>query len=698
MASTDNPLLLDFTFPPYDVIEPKHIRLAIRSILSKLEAELIELENTAKPTWPKLVIPLEKIIDRLSVAWGIVSHLNSVKDTPELRAAIEEIQPAKVEFELKLRQSKVIYHAFKAIRDSSDWENLNDARKRVVLMKLKEAVLNGVSLDDSSRERFNEIEQELEKLGQKFEENILDATKNFEKLITDKKEIQGLPFTILTIASETAIRKGYEEATADKGPWIITLDGPMYRSILQHCSNRSLREEVFRAYVTRASYGPLNNTPLIERILQLRLEKAKLLGYCNYAEVSMETKMATIDKANDLIEKLHNASWSPAVKDMEDIRDFAIGRGAEEAKDMDQWDINFWSERLRESNYDINEEELRPYFSLSKVMDGLFNLAKRLFGIDIEPADGIAPVWNKDVSFYKVKDSSHTTIAYFYFDPYSRPSEKRGGAWMDVVVGRTVVFSSDNKSPRLPICHVVCNQTPPVKDKPSLMTIREVETVFHEFGHALQHMLTRQDEGLVSGTKGIEWDAVEIASQFMENWCYQRDTMLSIARHYETGESLAEETCLRVLSARTFRAGSLLLRQLRYASLDLELHSKYDPRAAESVHDIDQRIGKKTHVIPLLPQDRFLCSFSHIFADKYAAGYYSYQWAEVLSYDAFSAFEEGGLDNEHAIKAMGGKFRETILAIGGGKSPNEVFMEFRGREPSPDPFLRYNGLLPVVVP
>ncbi|XP_047967316.1 organellar oligopeptidase A, chloroplastic/mitochondrial-like [Salvia hispanica] len=696
MAAVENPLLQDFIFPPYDVIEPNHICPAIEALLIELEKDLDELEKTVKPTWPGLVVPLEKIIDRLSVVWGIVNHLNSVKDCPQLRATIQLVQPKKVGFQLKLRQSKLIYMAFKAIRDSSDWENLSDARKRVVDLKLKEAVLYGVSLEDTSRERFNEIEQELEKLAQQFEENILDATKSFEKVITDKKELEGLPSTTLSITAKTAIDKGYENATAEDGPWIITLDGPIYRSVLQHACNRSLREEIFRAYVTRASDGPLNNTPIIERVLELRLEKAKLLGFKNYAEVSLEMKMATVDKAKDLIYKLHEASWGSAIRDLEELRDYAREKGAQEANDLNQWDINFWSERLRESRYDFDEEELRPYFPLPKVMEGLFNLTKKLFGVDIEPADGTAPVWNKDVSFYQVKDSSNAPIAYFYFDPYSRPSEKRGGAWADLVVGRSGVCSSDNTRPRLPITNIVCNLTPPTKDKPSLMTIREVEAVFHEFGHALQHLLTKQDEGLVSGNQGIEWDAVEIPSLFMENWCYQRETILGIAKHYESGEPLPENTSLRILRARTFRAGTLLLRQLRYASVDLELHSTYVPGGLESIYDVDQEIGKRTHPIPLLPEDRFLCSFSHIFADKYAAGYYSYQWAEVISADAFSAFEEAGLENDQSLREMGRKFRETILALGGGKAPNEVFLEFRGREPTPHAFLRYNGLLPTI--
>ncbi|KAK6923235.1 Peptidase M3A/M3B catalytic domain [Dillenia turbinata] len=690
-----NPLLSDFVFPPFDVVEPKHVRPGIRALIKQLESELVELEKNVEPSWPKLVEPLEKIVDKLTVIWGIVNHLKSVKDSPELRSAIEEVQPEKVEFSLRLGQSKPIYDAFKAIRESKEWPTLREARKRIVESQIKEAILNGVALEDEKRDQFNKIQQELEKLSHKFEANVLDATKKFEKLITDKTEIEGLPATFLGVAAQTAVSKGHKDATAENGPWIITLDQPSFMAVMLHSRNRSLREEVYRAYVTRASGGDLDNTPIIDQILKLRVEKAKLLGYKNYAEVSMAMKMATVDKAQELLETLRSASWNPAVQDMEDLKAFSKGQGAAEGDDLSHWDISFWSERLRESKYDINEEELRPFFSLPKVMDGLFNLAKMLFGIDIEPADGLAPVWNKDVRFYGIKDPSGSPVAYFYFDPYSRPSEKRGGAWMDEVVSRSRVMSQDGISSRLPIAHMVCNQTPPVGGKPSLMTFREVETVFHEFGHALQHMLTKEDEGLVSGIRGIEWDAVELPSQFMENWCYHRDTLMSIAKHYETGESLPEEVYKKLLVARTYRAGSLSLRQIRFASVDLELHTNYIPGESETIFDVDQRICERTQVIPPLPEDRFLCSFLHIFAGGYAAGYYSYKWAEVLSADAFSAFEDTGLDNPEAVKATGHRFRETILALGGGKPPLEVFVEFRGREPSPEPLLRHSGLLPV---
>ncbi|KAJ8769289.1 hypothetical protein K2173_002493 [Erythroxylum novogranatense] len=685
-----NPLLQDFEFAPFDVVQAEHVRPGVRALPKKLESDLKEFEKTVEPSWPKLVEPLEKLVDRLSVIWGMINHLKNVKYTPELRAAIIEVQPEKVKFQLRLGQSKPIYNAFKAIKESPEWHTLTDARERIV-----ESVLNGVALEDDKRDHFNKIEQELERLSKKFGENVLDATKKFEKLITDKKEIEGLPATARGLAAQTAVSKGHKDATAENGPWIITLDTPSFMSVMQHARNRGLREEVYRAYITRASSDDLDNTQIIDEILRLRLEKAKLLGYRNYAEVSMATKMATVEKAQELLEKLRKASWDAAVQDMEDLKVFSKNQGAKEASDFSHWDISYWAERLRESKYDINEEELRPFFSLPKVMDGLFNLAKTLFGINIESADGLAPVWNKDVKFYFVKDSSGSPIAYFYLDPYSRPSQKKGGAWMHEVVGRSQVLSRNGTAPRLPVAHVVCNQTPPVGDKPSLMTFREVETVFHEFGHALQHMLTKQDEGLVAGTRGIEWDAIELPSQFMENWCYHRETLMGIAKHYETGESLLEDVYQKLLAARTYRAGSLSLRQLKFANVDLELHSKYIPSGSESIYDVDQRVSQRTQMISPLPEDRYLCSFSHIFAGGYAAGYYSYKWAEVLSADAFSAFEDAGLDNSKAVVDTGCKFRETILALGGGKPPLEVFVEFRGREPSPDALLRHNGLLPV---
>ncbi|KAI3994357.1 hypothetical protein MKX01_012614 [Papaver californicum] len=600
----NNPLLQDFVFHPFDVIEPRHVRPGIKTLLKQLENDLVVLEKSVEPTWSKL--------------------------------------PEKVKFLLRLGQSKPIYNAFKAIQESSEWQTLSDSRKRIFQWKIKVAVLNGVLVEDDKIEQFNKMQQELEKF--------------------DKKDIDGLPASALALAAQIAVSKGHEKATILRA----------FNSVATHSRNRSWREDVHRARVTRASDGENDNSPIIDQILKLRLEKAKLLGYDNYAEVSMAMKMATVDNAKQLLEKIRTAAWNASVQDMEDLKKFSLEQGAVEANDLSHWDISFWSERLRESKYDINEEGLRPYFSLPKVMDGLFGLAKTLFDIDIEAANGLAPVWNDDVRFYRVKDSLGNPVAYFYFDPYFRPSEKRDRA-----------FARAGASARLPVAYVVCNQSPPVGDKPSLMTFREIETVFHEFGHAFQHMLTKEDESLVSGMRGIEWDAIELPSQFLENWCYQRNTFFCLAKHYETGEALPEEIYLKLLAARTYRAGSLDLHQILYASSDLELHVNYIPGGSESIFDVWRR-------------DRFFRSFNHIFArgyEDYAAGCYCYMWGEVLSADAFSAFEDVGLDNEEDVKEIGHKFRDTVLALGGGKPPLEVFVQFRGREPSPEALLRRHGLL-----
>lgn len=695
VAQAENPLLEASAFPPFDRIEASHVVPGIRTILSELEDELARLEQSVGPSWPSLVEPLERLGDRLGVPWGAIGHLKAVKDSDELRKAVEEVQPDTVSFSLKIGQSKPIYEAFKAIKDGPSWNELSEAQKRVVEAEILSATLSGVALEGEAKERFNAIQQELAQLSTKFSNNLQDAIKGYSKLVTAPEDVKGLPPSALGLAAQTAATKGHEGATEESGPWVFTLDLPSYMPVMQHAQSRALREELYRKYLTRASSGDIDNMPLIERVLELRAEKAQLLGYPNHAEVSLATKMATLAKAEELLEELRSASWDGAVRDLEDLKAFARERGATEGDDMRHWDVSFWSERLREAKFDISEEELRPYFSFPKVMDGLFKLAKNLFGIEVEAADGLAPVWHPDVRFFKVKDDQGEPVAFFYLDPYSRPAEKRGGAWMDDVMGRSRLLAPPGSDIRLPVAHMVCNQTPPVGDKPSLMTFREVETLFHEFGHALQHMLTKQDEGMVAGIRGVEWDAVELPSQFMENWCYHRATLLGIAQHFETGETLPEEMYQKLVAARTFRAASQMMRQIHFASVDLELHSRYRPGGAESVFDVDRRIAERTLVMPPLPEDRFLCSFSHIFAGGYAAGYYSYKWAEVLSADAFSAFEEGGLENEQAVKETGRRFRDTVLGLGGGRAPLEVFKDFRGREPSTEPLLRHSGLLAV---
>ncbi|HIK42290.1 M3 family metallopeptidase, partial [Thermoleptolyngbya sp. M55_K2018_002] len=462
---------------------------------------------------------------------------------------------------------------------------------------------------------------------------------------------------------------------------------------MQHSRRRDLRETLYRAYITRASSGEHDNQPIIERILTLRKEMAGILGFGSYAELSLASKMAPgVDAVEHLLESLRGSSYAAAQQDLAALKEFARSHGAPEAEDFQPWDSAFWSERMREEKYALNAEELRPYFPLEQVLDGLFGLAKRIFGIVITPADGEAPVWHPDVRYFRVSDEDGGAIAYFYLDPYSRPAEKRGGAWMDFAINRKRYVEAGVSKVRLPVAYLVCNQSPPVDGKPSLMNFYEVETLFHEFGHGLQHMLTTVDYSGAAGINNVEWDAVELPSQFMENWCYDRATLFSLAKHYQTGEPLPEMFYQRLLAARNFMSGSAMLRQIHFSLLDIELHHRYVPGGAETPKDVRDRLAKTTTVLPPLPEDAFLCSFGHIFGGGYAAGYYSYKWAEVLSADAFSAFEEAGLDNEAAVAETGRRFRNTVLSLGGSKHPMEVFKAFRGREPDTEPLLRHNGL------
>ncbi|KAG2500627.1 hypothetical protein HYH03_001394 [Edaphochlamys debaryana] len=689
-TATPNPLLADVSLPLFDAIKPEHVVPGVRQLLSELHAEIDKLEASVVPTWQGLVEPLERIGDRHQRVWGIVSHLKGVKDSPELRAAVEEVQPENVKLSLRLSQSRPLYEAFRALRDGPEWGSLSPSQRRIVENELRDFVLGGVALEGEAKERFNAIQQELTQLATKFSNNVLDATKAFKKLVTDPADVAGLPATSLGLAAQQAAREGHAGATPEAGPWLITLDFPSYFPVMTHAKSRALREEVYRAYISRASVGDSDNGPLIDKILGLRQEKAQLLGFPTFAHLSMASKMADLDKAEALLEELRSASHAAAGRDKEEVQAFANSQGFEGK--LEWWDVSFWAERLRESRYNISDEELRPYFALPNVLEGLFRLANRLFGVEVVPADGEAPVWHTDVRFFKVLRDGQPK-ASFYLDSYSRPAEKRGGAWMAEVVGQSALLAAPGQAVRLPVAHMVCNQMEPVGTKPSLMTFREVETLFHEFGHALQHMLTEVREGMASGIRNIEWDAVELPSQFMENWCYDRDTLYSFAKHYESGEPLPEELYARLKAAKNYRSGTMMLRQLHFSCIDLELHARYRPGQGKTVFDIDQEVAQRTLVMAPLPEDRFLCSFSHIFAGGYSAGYYSYKWAEVLSADAFNAFEEVGLDNDAAVRETGARFRDTVLALGGSVPPAEVFKRFRGREPSTAPLLKHNGLL-----
>jgi oligopeptidase A len=689
-TTIQNPLLIGEGLPPFDQIETRHVVPGIKTLIEELSAKLETLEQEVTPTWEGLVDPLSEIEERLRWSWGIVGHLMGVKNSPELREAYEEVQPLLVQFVNRLGQSKTIYEAFKQIRAGADWDSLDPAQQRIVESSMREAELSGVGLEGDAKARFNQIQQALAELSTKFSNNVLDATKGFSLTLTDPKEVEGLPPSLLALAAQAAREDGAEGATAESGPWRITLDYPSYIPFLQHSRRRDLRETIYRAFITRASKGELDNTSNIKRILELRHEMASLLGYDTYAELSMARKMApSVEAVENLMEELRTASYDKAVKELEDLKAFAKDKDAAEADNLMHWDTAFWSERIREERYGLSDEELRPYFPLPQVLDGLFSLAHRLFGVTITAADGEAPVWHPDVRYFQVAHGSGKVIAHFYLDPYSRPAEKRGGAWMDECLTR----GKFKGLVRLPVAYLVCNQSPPVDGKPSLMTFRDVETLFHEFGHGLQHMLTTVDFSGAAGINNVEWDAVELPSQFMENWCYHRETLLTLARHYETGEPLPEELYQKIVAARTFMTGNAILRQVRFGWTDIELHYRYRGDGDESIWDVSRRIAEQSSILEPLPEDAFLCAFSHIFAGGYAAGYYSYFWAEVLSADAFAAFEETGLNNERALAETGQRFRDTVLALGGSRHPMEVFKSFRGREPSTEALLRHRGLV-----
>ncbi len=685
MTISANPLLLGQGLPPFDHIQIDQVESSIGQLLQELEVQLNQLEANIIPTWAGLVEPLTAIEEKFSWSWGIVGHLMGVKNSSQLRQAYENIQPEVIRFSSRIGQSKPIYEGFKAIRISNDWANLDPAQQRIIESTLKEAQLSGVGLEGENLERFNQNRLRLAELSTKFSNNVIDATKVFKLKLTEPEDITGLPESLLALSAQTARAEGEENATAELGPWLITLDFPSYGPFMKYSSNRILREKVYKALISKASFGQLDNNGIIEEILKIRREQSEILGFSSYAEVSLSRKMASdVEEVEQLLEDLRKVCYPAAIAELEELKIFA------EQGELEHWDIAYWAERQREAKFAFNLEELRPYFPLPQVLDGLFGLAKRIFAVTIEAADGQAPLWHRDVRYFQVKDEAGEPIAYFYLDPYSRPAEKRGGAWMNDCIGRARL---SNGQVRLPVAYLICNQTPPIEDQPSLMTFDEVNTLFHEFGHGLQHMLTLVDYPGAAGINNIEWDAVELPSQFMENWCYDRQTLFGMAKHYQTGEVLPEHYYDKLLAARNYMSATGMLRQLHFSLLDLELHHRYQSEGKETVQTVRERIAKSTMVLQPLEEDSFLCSFGHIFAGGYAAGYYSYKWAEVLSADAFAAFEEVGLENDTAIRSIGKRFRETVLSLGGSLPPMEVFKAFRGREPKTEPLLRHSGLL-----
>lgn len=655
---------------------------------------------------------LEKIQAPLSFSWGLVGHLMGVKNSLELRSVHDELQPQIIDCFQKIGQSKPLYNALNALRNrASIWRNLSSVQQRIVDQNIKQMKDSGIGLEAEKQILFNNLSSELAELSTKFGNNILDSTKAYKLLITNKIDVDGLPTSALALASQAANQfSDSKTSTPENGPWLLTLDMPSYLPAMQHLKNRDIREKLYKAYVARSSEfaqisvvndgiitgyettDKYDNTPIINKILLIKKQLANLLGHQNHAERSLSKKMAkSIDSVMELTNMLHEKAYPAALRELKEVEDFAKSTGFKESN-VALWDVPYYSERLREKLYQYSDEEIRPYFRFDVVLQGLFDLSKRLFGVTIKEAtaEDNVEVWNEHVKLYKIYDDKNNNehIASFYVDPFSRPAEKKGGAWMDICLGRSSVLN------RKPVAYLICNGSPPVNGI-SLMSFREVETLYHEWGHTAQHCLTKIDASEAAGINMIEWDAVELPSQMLENWCYDKKTLYGFANHYETGEKLPLEYYNKIKAAKNFQSGMQMIRQLFFSTMDLTLYSSYDPSKG-SIYDVQHELAKKYTVIPPLPTDRFLCSFGHIFAGGYSSGYYSYKWAEVMSSDAFSAFEEVGLENESEVVKTGLRFRDTILSLGGSKPAIEVFTLFRGRPPKPDALLEHSGLLSSV--
>ena len=697
-TNTTNPLLLGQGLPPYGQFTPEAIGAGMPELLQHLEAALAHheanLTTLEDPTWEQVMDTLHHLEERLRWAWGVVNHLTMVCDSDALRQVHSQHQPAVVRFYNRLGQGKTLYNALQQLqqRHQEGTLSLDGVQQRVLTRAVQVMELQGVGLEPEQRQAFNAASIRLAELSTNYSNHVLDATKAWSLLLKDSQQVDGLPESLRELMAAAAREAGHSEATAADGPWKLGLDLPRYGPFLRYSRQRHLREQAYRAYVSRASVGDTDNRSLIREILTLRHQQAQRLGYEAWAQVSLVSKMAgSVEEIEQLVEELRRPSQLAAARELEQLRQLAKEMGAPDGEHLKPWDVSYWSEQLRRRRFDLDSEALRPWFPLEQVLEGLFGLCEQLFAIRILPADGEAPTWHKDVRFFQVVDQGQNTpIASFYLDSYARPGQKRGGAWMDECLVRQRNHQGQVVHP---VAYLICNQTPPVNGTPSLMTFMEVQTLFHEFGHGLQHMLTTIDRPQAAGLNLVEDDAIELASQFMENWCYDQPTIMAMARHWQTGAPLPESEFGKISAARTFMAGTAMLRQLGFAQGDLELHTRWRPDSQETPEVMWRRVATAMAAMPPIAEDATVCSFEHLFAGGYAAGYYAYKWSEVLSADAFAAFEEVGLANEAAIRALGKHYRDTVLSLGGSQHAGEVFGAFRGREPSTEALLRHSGLV-----
>lgn len=665
--------------PVFSAIKPERIVAELRDLLARNRREIEALTQQGESvTWENFVVPLEEIGDRLNRFFSPIGHLHGVADSDALRTAYNEAIPLLSAYASELAQDDGLFAAYTHLRDSARYATYSAAQKKVIENALRDFRLGGIALDDDKRERFRAINQELAQLTTRFGENVLDATQSWRKDVASREALVGLPDNALALTRQTAVK-------ADIEGYRLTLDYPCYMPVMTYCDNRELRQELYEAYVTRASdqgpdAGRYDNSENIERILALRHELANCLGFDNYAEYSIETKMApSVGEVIAFLERLAEQSRPAALSDFAELQTFAANElGLDQ---LEAWDVAYCSEKLRQHSFAFAQEELRPYFPVERVVSGLFETIHRLFDVQVSALDGVDR-WHPDVTVYRISDAAGELRGLFYLDLYAR-EQKRGGAWMDECIVRRV----RDQVVQTPVAYLTCNFTPPVDGKPSLLTQDEVLTLFHEFGHGLHHMLTRVDEAAVAGINGVPWDGVELPSQFLENWCWEREALDLISGHVDTGEPIPDELVERMHAAKNFQAGLQMVRQIEFSLFDIRVHAEYHPGI--SVQGLLDDVRARVAVFIPPPCNRFQHGFSHIFAGGYAAGYYSYKWAEVLSADAFSRFESEGIFN----RETGLDFLTCILERGGAEDTLELFKRFRGREPDIEPLLRHAGLV-----
>ena len=676
-----NPLLDTEGLPAFSAIRPDHVEPAIDALLAENRARLNAiLEGPAPPSWDTVVAPQEAMDDRLSNAWSPVSHLNAVMNNDALREAYNACLPKLTAYTTEVGQNSKLAEAYKAVRARKDFDALSPAQQKTVDNAIRDFHLSGVDLPADEKERYREIASRLSALSAKFEENVMDATNAWQKHVENEAELVGLPESTLAVARQGAERN-------DKDGYLLTLDFPCFFGVLAHCDNRALREEMYTAFGTRASdqgphAGQWDNTEIMEEILALRHEKSQLLGFANYAGLSLATKMAdSTDQVTGFLLDLATRAKPQAEKELAALREYAKDElGLDE---LHPWDTTWATEKLRQARYQLSQEDLRPYFSADRVKAGLFQVVERLYGVKIVENTEAVDTWHEDVKFYEIHNPDGSVRGQFYTDLYAR-AKKRGGAWMDVCRMRR----AQGNDTQIPVAYLTCNFTPSVGGKPALLTHGEVETLFHEFGHGLHHMLTRVDCAAVSGIAGVPWDAVELPSQFMENWCWEREALDLFAVHVDTGERIPDDLYQRMQAAKNFQSAMQMVRQLEFSLFDFRLHADYDQATGPRIFEILDQVRDQVSVMKPPAWHRFPHSFGHIFAGGYAAGYYSYKWAEVLSADAFSRFEEEGIFNQQT----GRDFLENILEKGGSEDLMELYVAFRGREPQIDALLRHHGL------